>query len=245
MLTGGLLAILLASLIGLLLGIMGSGGGVLTLPLLVHVAGVTPHSAVAMSLVVVGTAALVGLINAVCQRRVRGETVLWVAAAGMVGTYLGAQLTQLVPPRIIMMVFGILMLCVGLRMIGSRKAVPQAQTISPLAYLLIGGGVGLLTGFLGVGGGFLLVPALVLIGGLRMEQAVGTSLAVICLNCLVGVIAHSRIEAIDWSLTWPFAVAAVLGVLGATLINKRFSEQLLRTFFGWAVVAMGLFVLVA
>ena len=174
-----LLALALSTLIGLSLGLLGGGGSILAVPVLVYVAGVDVHTAIGASLGLVGATALVGGLVHARAKRVDLRTAVLFGGAGMAGAPLGAQFTHAVAPRVLMLLFAALMLTVGGLMlrgrVGSR---PVAVRPHPLAAPAAGFGVGLLTGFLGVGGGFLIVPALTLLAGLPMHTAVGTSLHV-------------------------------------------------------------------
>ena len=203
-----------ALLIGLSLGLTGAGGSILTLPVLVYLAGVPPAEAVGLSLFVVGAAAAVGAV----QRAASGDFHLQAAwmfgAAGMVGAAGGARFTSMVPPSILMICFACLMLVVALRMLCSRgnevEAKPDCQ---PLRCLLAGAGTGILTGFVGVGGGFLLMPALMRYARLPVKMATGTSLAVIALNSLIGWLSHLPGSAGRPGLMAFFASLAVAGIL--------------------------------
>ena len=162
-------ALALAALIGLSLGLMGSGGSIVTLPMLVYVARVPAEVAVAMSLAIVGGTSLIGGAPAWGRGDVQTRETLLFAATGMIGALLGSQATHLASPAVLMLSFAALMLVVGLRMLLGVRAASLAQPaeLRPVRFVLVGLAVGALTGFLGVGGGFLVVPALVFFGGFR------------------------------------------------------------------------------
>ena len=175
-----IIALLGAALIGLSLGLSGAGGSIITLPVLVYLAGLPPKEAVGLSLFVVGAAALVGVSQRIRAGEIHFKAVLMFALSGMVGAAGGARLTPLVSGRVLMIVFAVLMLVVAINMlVGSHKTPAMEAECRPARCLLAGMGVGLLTGFIGVGGGFLLMPALVKFARLPLRMATGTSLAVI------------------------------------------------------------------
>lgn len=238
------LALALAVLIGVSLGLLGSGGSIVTLPVLVYVAGIPAHQAVGMSLAIVGgTSALGSLLN------LRLGTLDLRAAAffslsGIVGALIGARFTHLVSARSLMMLFGALMLVVGLRMVMGNGEAQSGRKCRPLRCLGTGLGVGLLTGFLGVGGGFVILPALVIFAGLEMKAAIGTSLAVIAVNSFAGLIGQLHYVQFDWPITLGFLGAALAGMVGGNAVASRISSQSLRRAFAGSVIVLGMFLLV-
>ncbi|HEV2434863.1 MAG TPA: sulfite exporter TauE/SafE family protein [Verrucomicrobiae bacterium] len=232
-------ALALALLIGLSLGLLGSGGSIITLPALVYVAGIPAHEAVGMSLVVVGGTSIVGsLLNA------RRGSLDWKAGAffamsGMAGAFVGAKFTHWVSALVLLFLFGALMLVVGARMLLKNETDTQPQQCRLWRCLGAGVAVGILTGFLGVGGGFLILPALVLFAGLEMKRAIGTSLAIIAVNCLGGLIGQLRYVNLDWHLTLAFLAAAVAGMFAGTALTSRLSAATLRRGFAWCVLLLG------
>ncbi len=182
MVLGQTVAMVLAGLVGLSLGALGSGGSIITIPLLVYVAGVPAESAVGMSLVIVGTTSLLGALLHMRNGNVALKPSVLFAVTGMVGSFIGSYGTHLVSRRTLMLLFASIMLIVGIRMWRAKAAtLLTGHSIAPRC-LSIGFPVGVLTGFLGIGGGFLIVPALILFAGLDSRMAAGTSLAVIALN---------------------------------------------------------------
>ena len=233
------LALLLAVLIGVSLGTLGSGGSTITMPVLVYVAGIPAHTAVGMSLVIVGTTAALG---SVLQSRRAGfdrRAAAVFAATGVVGAYVGAKLTQLVAGGTLMAVFAVLMLLAGWRMLSPAAAAAASRTCSVPRCAAIGLPMGVLTGFLGVGGGFLIVPALVLVAGLDMRRAVPTSLAIIAFNAAGGLAGQLRYATFDWALTAAFLGSALTGMAGGSMVTRRVSGDGLRRGFAWAVIALG------
>jgi len=237
------LGLVLSAAIGLSLGLIGGGGSIITVPVLVYVLGVPPHRAIGMSLAVVGSTALVGALLHHRKGSVSWRTGALFAASGIVSAYLGSRLTRLVSSPVLMLLFAGLMLVVATVMLVRRD--PGADAPAHAANLpraaLAGLGVGFLTGFLGVGGGFLIVPALVVFGGLGMKAAIGTSLFVIAVNCAAGLLGHLTTGDLDARLTVLVTALAVGGALVGTSLSHRFHPSGLRRIFAWFVVAVALY----
>ncbi|MGW8970124.1 sulfite exporter TauE/SafE family protein [Streptomyces platensis] len=232
-------------LIGILLGVLGGGGSMLTLPILVYLAGQDTKQAITTSLFVVGITSLAGLISHARAGRVRWRTGTLFGLAGMAGAYAGGRVAAYIPDTVLLVAFALMMLATAAAMLrGPRKAPQQAHGELPLHRLLIQGlVVGAVTGVLGAGGGFLIVPALALLAGLPMGIAVGTSLLVIAMNSFAGLAGHLSGPHLDWSLALAVTTAAVLGTLIGGRFAGRIPQHTLRTGFGWFVIAMGIFVL--
>lgn len=218
--------------IGLALGLTGAGGSILTLPVLVYLAEIPPREAVGLSLLIVGTAAFVGA----WQRFRAGEIHLKAAGmfvlSGMAGAALGAKLTPLLSPSMLMLTFASLMVVVALRMLLAGNRGPQpAPECKPARCLLAGGGVGLLTGFLGVGGGFLLMPALVKFARLPLRTATGTSLAIIACNSAAGFVSHLGEAPVPWLIALVFSLIAGVGVFVGGMVASKLPEKTLRKAF--------------
>lgn len=232
--------------IGLSLGLIGGGGSILTVPVLVYALGVEPREAVAMSLAVVGATSLIGAGLHHRRGTVRVPAALLFAGAGVVSSFLGSGLTWRVSPRALLLSFAALMLVVGARMLTAKAAPAQERRREqPVRVVLAGFAVGFLTGFLGVGGGFLVVPALILFAGLDMREAVGTSLLVIAINsaaALAGHLAHGGFHA---GLAGLVAVLAAGGALAGTHLSHRVSAGALRRGFAVFVLAVGVFLVAA
>ncbi len=239
------LVLALAVAVGLSLGLLGGGGSILAVPLLVYVAGLDPKEAIATSLLVVGATSLAALVPHARAGRVRWRTGLLFGAAAMAGAYAGGRLAALVPGAVLLLVLAAMMLATAVAMIRGRRAV-RAHPDGGLrvgVVLAEGAVVGLVTGMVGAGGGFLVVPALVLLGGLPMTAAVGTSLLVIALKSFAGLAGYLASTDIDWPLALAVTGAAVLGSLAGGSLTGRIPADVLRRAFGWFVVAMGGFVL--
>lgn len=236
-------ALLGAVLIGLSLGLTGAGGSILTLPLLVYLAGVPPREAVALSLLVVGSAALVGALQRARTGEIHLRAILWFALSGAIGAAVGARFTQLVPPALLMGAFSLLMVGVAVRMLTQRPEGQEPEAdCRPLRCFAAGGGVGILTGFLGVGGGFLLVPALTRFGRLPLRTATGTSLAVIFFNSAAGFLSHFGRVPMRWDLALVFSAIAVAGVLAGGRIAKFLPAKRLRQGFAVLTLAIGIMI---
>jgi len=232
-----LLSILGALLIGLALGLTGAGGSILTFPVLVHFAGIEPRNAVAMSLFIVGAAALAGAIQRAFAGHLHLPAAGWFALSGMMGAVVGARFTHWVPAHLLVVLFAVLMLVVGLRMwLGKRDAAEPAPQCKPLRCFLAGAVVGVLTGFLGVGGGFLLLPALTRFARLPVLVATGTSLAIIAVNAFGGFLGHIRLATIDWQITGIFSAIAVAAVLLGGRFARHLDPALLRKIFASVVL---------
>ena len=231
-----------AVLVGLALGVLGGGGSILTVPILVFLAGVDAKQAIAMSLFVVGVTSAIGAISHARAGRVRWRTGLVFGAAGMTGAYGGGRLAAFIPGTWLLAGFGMMMVVTAVAMIRGRsaKTAPAVHGELPVGRVVVEGVVvGLVTGLVGAGGGFLVVPALALLGGLPMTVAVGTSLVVIAMKSFAGLAGYLATVEIDWTLAFAVTVAAVVGSLLGGPIAGRIPEHLLRKGFGWFVIVMG------
>ena len=239
------LVLALSLLIGVALGLLGGGGSILTVPILVYVAGMGPKEAIAASLFVVGVTSAVAAVSHARAGRVHWRTGLIFAAAGMAGAYAGGRLAEFISGTVLLVAFGLMMLATAVAMIRGRKksAPPEGHRLSVPKILLEGFVVGLVTGLVGAGGGFLIVPALVLLGGLPMGAAVGTSLVVISLKSFAGLAGYMSSVQVDWGLAGAVTAAAVVGSLLGGRLTDRIHPETLRKGFGWFVIVMAVFVL--
>ncbi|MCP9948993.1 sulfite exporter TauE/SafE family protein [Actinomadura madurae] len=235
---------LLASLaVGVSLGLLGGGGSILTVPILVYVAGVEAKQAIAMSLFVVGVTSLAGVLPHARAGRVRWRTGLLFGGAGMAGAYAGGRLAAYIPGGVLLAAFAVMMAVTAVAMLRSRPAPAGGHTERPPFRILAEGvTVGLVTGLVGAGGGFLVVPALVLLGGLSMPVAVGTSLLVIAMKSFAGLAGYLSSVQLDWPLTLAVTGAAVLGGFAGSRLAGRIDPDRLRQAFGWFVLVMAVFV---
>ncbi|MGV0780450.1 sulfite exporter TauE/SafE family protein [Mycolicibacterium sp. XJ775] len=238
------LAVALAVLVGVSLGLLGGGGSILTVPLLAYVAGMEAKQAIATSLLVVGVTSAVSTLSHARAGRVQWRSGLMFGAAGMVGAYLGGLLSYVVPGTILLTAFTVVMIATGIAMIRGRKTCePTTRTMPVAKVLLMGLGVGVVTGAVGAGGGFLVVPALALLGGLPMPVAVGTSLLVITMNSAAGLAGHLSTVPIDWTIAGAVTAAAVLGSLLGTRLTAHVDPDAVRRAFGWFVLLMASLIL--
>ena len=244
------LGYLLALIIGLSLGLLGGGGSILTVPVLHYVLHYEVREAVPMSLVVVGLTSGFGAL----QHRKAGA-VIWSAALAfgppaIAGALLGAELGLRTSGAVQLAVFAVVMIAAAVSMWAGRAlfvgapggTAPAPRRSLPLI-VLFGVLVGVLTGFVGVGGGFLYVPALVLFGGLTMKEAVGTSLVLILLSCIAGFLRYQGSLALDWSAIALFTAIAFLGVAAGARLTRHVSQDTLRRGFAMLLFVMGALVL--
>ena len=235
----------LSVLIGVSLGLLGGGGSILTVPILTYVGGVPAKAAIASSLFIVGVTSAAGLVTHALAGRVRWRTGVIFGVAGMVGAYGGGQLAAFIPGRLLMIMFALMMAATAIAMLRKPRAVVPCMGEIPVVKVIVEGVVvGIVTGIVGAGGGFLVVPALVLLGGLPAPLAIGTSLVVIAMKSFAGFAGHLEHVTIDWPITIGVTVAAVIGsLLGGRLVG-RIPAAALRRGFGLFVIAMAVFVLV-
>ncbi len=246
-----LYALLGAVAIGLVLGLLGSGGSILTVPVLVYLAGHTDKVAIAESLAIVGAIAAVGAVPYARQKLVDWHSVVWFGGPGIGGTVLGAALAAFVPGAVQLALFAVVMLLAAALMLRGTAAdgdgAPRERQARWKA-VAEGLAVGVLTGLVGVGGGFLIVPALVLLGGLPMRVAVGTSLLVIAAKSAAGfwtytdVLAASGL-AVDLPTIAGFSAVGILGSLAGNRLSHRVPQAALKRGFAVFLIAMGVFIL--
>jgi hypothetical protein len=241
-----MLAVILALsvLIGVSLGLLGGGGSILTVPILSYVGGMSAKAAIASSLFVVGVTSVAGAIAHARAGRVRWRTGMIFGAAGMAGAYAGGHVAAFIPGRALMIMFGLMMAITAIAMLRKpREVEPRTGDIPVAKVILEGIVVGVVTGLVGAGGGFLVVPALVLLGGLSMPAAVGTSLVVIAMKSFAGLAGHLQHVSIDWRITLAVTAAAVIGsVIGGNFVG-RIPPAKLRRGFGVFIIAMAALVL--
>ena len=242
-----LLAMLLGAVIGLSLGMLGGGGSILTVPALVYILGQDPHAAVSASLVIVGLNAATGAWLHQRAGNVRLRAALLFGGAGLLAAFAGARLSALLSDSLLLILFALLMLGVAMLMLRGSAAAPSAEHKMALVWwkVLIGGvTIGFLTGFLGVGGGFLIVPALVLVLGMSMREAVGSSLVVIALNSAAGLLGHAGDPGVSWLIVGSLLAGGLPGLLLGSRLAQRLPIARLRQGFAMLVVALGAVLLV-
>jgi len=249
-----ILALALSIVIGLMLGLLGGGGSILTVPMLVYVLHVEPKMAIVTSFVVVGISSLMALIPHARRSSVCWKSGMFFGLAGMLGAFGGGRLASHFPADLLMALFGLISLSTGLLMLlGSKPQTTYALATEPLRvcplrvpYLRVlfdGFFVGALTGMVGIGGGFLIVPALTLLVGLPMQGAVGTSLLVIAMNALAGLTGYSQHVGLDLNLTVTVTAGAIVGSAIGGLLSGYVKPELLRRSFGALVVLVAGYVL--
>jgi uncharacterized membrane protein YfcA len=257
-----ILGYFLAVIVGISLGLIGSGGSILTVPILVYIMGVEPVLATAYSLFIVGTTALVGGVQNAMKKNVDFKTVLIFGLPSIVAVYATRMwLVPYIPKEIItlgsltitkpialMLLFAVVMVLAAVSMIKSKKKQTEAEN-APMVYsypliLLEGTVVGVLTGLVGAGGGFLIIPALVLLARMPMKLAVGTSLFVIAAKSLIGFVGDLQgDQQIDWTLLSGFTLAAVVGIFVGIFLSKKIKGEKLKKAFGWFVLVMGIYII--
>ncbi len=241
-----LLAVALGFLVGLSLGLLGGGGSILTVPILVYVLGFDPKSAIAGSLAVVGLVSLVGAWRHARAGHVEGRTAVVFGAVAMAGAYGGARAARFVSGDVQLVVFAGVMLVVAAFMLRARPpAVDEGErgASHPAVVGLVALGVGALTGIVGIGGGFLIVPALVLFLAVPMKRAVGTSLLVIFMNAAAGFSGYVGQVAIAWGVLAAFGLCAVGGIVAGSHLVRYVSSRDLRRAFAVFLVAVALWML--
>ena len=243
------LGLVLAAIIGLSLGLLGGGGSILTVPVLVYALGVPAKTAIAMSLPVVGVTSAISAGVHWRLGNVRVTTALGFGALAMIGAFAGAKLSVLLSGTAQLALLGVVMLAASGSMVRRRTvevpdpvrtpaAPPRATVLAAIALA-----VGVLTGIVGIGGGFLVVPALVVLARVPMREAVGTSLLVIAMNSAAGFAGYLGTVTLDWRFLAGFTTAAVAGALLGTSLASRVPGETLKRAFGVFLLLLGAFVL--
>ncbi|MBS0188134.1 MAG: sulfite exporter TauE/SafE family protein [Planctomycetes bacterium] len=254
-----------AAAVGLSLGLLGSGGAILTVPILVYLVGHDEKIAIAESLAIVGAISAAGVLRSAFQGRVDFRSAALLAFPGMVGTYLGAHLATWLSGAFQLLMLALLMMGAATLMFRSGNAEDvrraregsQERGMTPRALLTIalqGVALGMVTGLVGVGGGFLIVPVLVLLRQLPMTTAIGTSLAIITVNSSVGFAKYTTtlhlhavpggaVPAIDWRLVVIFSAVGILGNLLGNALAGKIPQAALKRVFALLLVAMAVFIL--
>ncbi|HQZ25374.1 MAG TPA: sulfite exporter TauE/SafE family protein [Flavobacterium sp.] len=252
---------ILAVFVGMTLGMLGSGGSILSVPILVYVMGIEPTLATAYSLFVIGTTSLVGGIHKAKQKLVDFYKVILFGIPAIVSVFVTRKI--LVPriPEIIfssdnfiltksiliMVVFAIVMIFASVRMIKpfKEKIVVEDVQLNYFKIALMGILIGLVSGFVGAGGGFLIVPTLLFFAKTPMKMAVGTSLFIVSAQSLIGFTGDIMSnQIIDWKLLEYFTLASIIGIFIGNFIAKKVEDEKLKTSFGWFVLAMGIYIII-
>lgn len=250
----------LAVLVGITLGLIGSGGSILSVPVLVYIMGIEPILATAYSLFVVGTTALVGGFQKATQKLVDFKKVLLFGVPTISAVFLTRKFIVPAIPDVIfstatftlhksvliMIVFAIVMISASIRMIKplKEKIINDDSKLNYVRIILQGLFIGLVAGFVGAGGGFLIIPALLFLAKTPMKMAVGTSLFIVAVQSLIGFVGDIRPDQIiDWKVVSIFTGCSIIGVFIGNYLSKKFSGDKLKTGFGWFVLAMGIYIL--
>ncbi|RSK40371.1 sulfite exporter TauE/SafE family protein [Mangrovimonas spongiae] len=250
-----------ALVIGLVLGLIGGGGSILTVPLLVYLLGYNPVVATAYSLFVVGSSSVVGVIQKHRKKQVDFKTGFTFVFPSFIAVYMSRRfLVPYIPDEVfslgsfvltkemaIMVFFSLVMFLASISMIRGRKNLEDEnqQKSQPYYKTFIQGlFIGLVTGLIGAGGGFLYVPALVIWGGLSMKKAVGTSLIIIAFNSLIGFTGDIQTLEIDWGFLLTFSAITIIGILLGGYFSKYISNKKLKKSFGWFVMLMAIYILI-
>jgi uncharacterized membrane protein YfcA len=225
--------------------LLGGGGSILTVPIFVYVLGFAAKPAIAMSLPVVGATSFVGAVRHWRAGNVRMREALAFGTVAMVGAYAGARLAVFVSGVVQLLLLAVVMLAAAISMLrssrdGERVAASAAQpSMSHWMVLVVGLGVGMLTGLVGIGGGFLIVPALVTLARLPMKHAIGTSLVVIAMNAAAGFTGYLGQVEIPWAFVLTFTAVAIGGILAGTYLVRFVSQQALKRAFAVFLLLVG------
>ena len=252
-----------ALIIGVVLGLIGGGGSILTVPVLVYLMGINPVTATAYSLFVVGTSSLVGAARNIPKKLIDFRTAAVFAVPAFIAVYLTRKfLVPAIPDEIftvfdftvtknigIMLFFAIIMVIASISMIKERKngrnLEEEEVTYNYPLIIIEGMVVGLLTGIVGAGGGFLIIPALVLLAKLPMKKAVATSLLIIAVKSLIGFIGDIENMEIDWFFLMIFTGLSIAGIWLGVYLNNFINGKKLKKGFGWFVLLMGIYIILS
>lgn len=249
-----------AFLIGIVLGLIGGGGSILTVPVLVYLMGINPVTATGYSLFVVGVSSLIGAFINMRKKLVQVRTAFVFAFPAFVVVYIMRRFVMPAIPEnlfsvgeivvtkdhVIMVFFAVVMLITSVSMLRNKKR-NILTNVSHYHYHILfleGMLVGVIAGFVGAGGGFLIIPALVLFAKLPMKKAVATSLLIISINSLVGFAGDVGVMQIDWDLLLLFSGISIFGIFAGSYLSNRADGKKLKKGFGWFVLVMGVYILV-
>ncbi len=245
--------------IGISLGLIGGGGSILTVPVLVYLFSIPPTLAISYSLFIVGFTSLAGAFKYYRKGLVHFKTVLLFGLSSITTVFIARKFIMPFIPEVffrlgsfkvthslfVMVAFALLMLSASVSMIRSKKLVAEKRSNEkPWMLVMYGLLIGLVTGFLGAGGGFLLIPALVVLMKLPMKEAVGTSLLIIALNSLIGFLGDIGRASIDWKFITVVAAIAIMGIYIGAYFNQKVNSNKLKKGFGWFVLVMGIYIIV-
>ena len=249
-----------AAFIGLSLGLIGGGGSILTIPVLVYLFGLSPVLATGYSLFIVGSTSLAGAIKNYTKGQVSISTAAYFGSASIVTVFITRKfLIGLIPEHLFtianievtkslatMVLFAMLMILAATKMILDKHVDEQNKSASSpqlFSIIFIGIGIGLVTGLLGAGGGFLIIPVLVFVFHLPMKKAIGTSLFIISLNSLIGFLGDVMNEKMNWQLLLTVSAISIAGVFLGAKLNEKIDGVTLRKSFGWFILAVGIYII--
>lgn len=239
-----ILALISGSFSGFSLGLTGGGGSILAVPLLVYAVGENVHLAIGTSLLAVGITALISSFSYMKQSLVKFKIALFMASPGIVSTYIGALINKQLKGPIILLIFSLLMMYIGYLMVKKKKndnAEHKNTKISYTKILILGFITGFASGFFGIGGGFLLVPALFLGAKLTMKEAVATSLFIIFLFGLFGLASYEiQGRRISYIISAVFVIGGALGGYAGAMVAKRINQNKLRLIFSMFIILIGI-----
>ncbi|WP_319021179.1 sulfite exporter TauE/SafE family protein [Brevibacterium aurantiacum] len=245
-------ALALGLLVGGVLGLVGAGGSIIAVPALVYGVGMSTHEAIPSALLVVGVSSIAAVIPRI-RTGISWRIALLVGAAGIPAAWAGAAVGRLFNENVLLLAFAAIMIAAGIRMLSHTKETPSRNDLGKNNYLrnyllkslAVGLGIGFLTGLLGVGGGFLIVPALTIFLGLSMAQAVGTSLIIIVINSAAGFSAHATGFSPDWTPTLALAITAIIGSLAAGRVAHKLNNKYVRIAFASLVFTVAAIVVIS
>jgi hypothetical protein len=247
-----------SALVGVSMGLIGGGGSILTIPILVYLFSISPTLAISYSLFIVGFTSLVGAFNNYRRGLVNFKTVFLFGSSSVATVFTVRKFIIPFLPEVffkiasfnithslfVMVVFAVLMLAASTSMIRNKQAQATNAKKKPLILVIYGVLIGLVTGFLGAGGGFLLIPALVILMRLPMKEAIGTSLLIIALNSLIGFTGDIGHHAIDWKFLLIVTGIAIAGIFIGGHFSQQVNSEKLKKGFGWFVLIMGIYIIV-
>lgn len=252
-----------AFLVGLILGLIGSGGSILSVPILVYLFGINPITATAYSLFIVGTTSLIGSIRNFKNKLIDYNTTLIFSISAIISVYITRKyLIHMIPEiiissdmisisknQLIMLLFSLLMIAAGVLMINKTPKtivkIKLTKTIAPNKILIFSEGslIGFLTGLIGAGGGFIIIPILVILSNLRMKNAIATSLVIISLKSLIGFLGDVQNLEIDWTFLLIFSLISVLGIFLGQRYSQSISDNTLKINFGTFIIAIAFLII--
>lgn len=251
----------LALLVGISLGLVGSGGSILTVPILVYLMRIEPFLATAYSLFIVGSTAAIGSLKNILDKTINYKIVLIFGIPSLLTVFatrafilplipevIGLGILDLPKNQALMMLFSLVMFVASVKMIQPTAAdlnTPKEIDLNSASLVVQSILIGLVAGTVGAGGGFLIVPALVLGSKIPMKQAVATSLAIVTIQSLFGFLGDLSHQEVDWSLLLSFSSVAIIGIFIGIFLSKKIADTKLKSYFGWFVLAMACYIIAA